>query len=503
MIGVNAIPIRVETDVSTGLPYFDMVGCLAGEVKEARERVRTALRNAGFQLEPRKIVVNLSPADIRKSGTSYDLSIAASVLGAYGMMPRDALQDTLIVGELGLDGACRPINGVLNIAMMAGKEGIRRLIVPAANAAEGAAAPDIAVYGVSTLAEMVAYLRGQKTLSPAAATVFSPETAADEAGVPDFADIHGQQMLKRCMEIAVSGMHHMMMVGPPGSGKSMAARRLPSIMPMLTREESLEITEIYSSAGLLPAYQGLVRRRPFRAPHHTATDIALAGGGRIPKPGEVSLAHRGVLFLDELTEFRSQAMETLRQPLESGRILISRAAQVCEFPADFMLVAAINPCRCGFFPDPIRCSCTPLQIQRYLGRISQPILDRIDMTVEVRPAADPTGHGGEEERSEQIRRRVEAARALQQIRYEGSPYLYNGQLNDRDIESFCPLGEAETEFMRQAYRKFELSARAYYKVIKVARTIADLDNDREIREPHLQEALFYKTLDRKYWGGLR
>ncbi len=351
LLGMRSDMITVEADVSGGLPYFEMVGYLSAEVKEAKERVRTAIRNAGFKLEPRRIIVNLSPADVRKSGTICDLAIASAVLCAYGFIMPESLEHTVLIGELSLDGSVRPVNGVLSVVLMAKRMGMTKCIVPAMNAFEGAAVDDIEVYGVHTLQELIGFLDGRLVIEPAYIdrdTLI--ERSEGQISQLDFSDICGQHTMKRGLEIAAAGMHHTMLIGPPGAGKSMAARRLPTILPKMTWEECLEVSEIYSAAGLLKPAEGLITTRPFRSPHHTASDVALAGGGRLPKPGEISLAHRGVLFLDELTEFSSAAMEVMRQPIETGHIMINRLQAMCVFPAGFMLVAAINPCRCGYYP---------------------------------------------------------------------------------------------------------------------------------------------------------
>jgi len=502
--GIESRVVQVEADVSCGLPYFELVGYLSGEVKESRERVKTAIRNSGYTLDPRRIIVNLSPADRRKSGTSYDLAIACAVLSAYGFISQQAIEDTVIVGELSLDGRIRGVKGILPTVLMAREGGMKRCIVPAENAFEGAAAEGIAVYGVHTLRESIAFLSGSISLDPAAAAQIPQEDEEKAADSVDFSDIHGQRLLKRSMEIAAAGMHNILIIGPPGAGKSMAAKRLPGILPLMSPEESLEVSKIYSVSGLLRPGEGLIRRRPFRSPHHTISAAGLAGGGRIPAPGEISLAHRGVLFLDELTEFDSEAMEALRQPMEDGRITINRLQASCVFPADFMLAAAINPCRCGFYPDMTKCRCTPLQIQRYIGRISRPLLDRIDITVEVRAVEIEMLQAAvrTDESSADIRERVIRAAGIQSQRYAGSDFEHNSQIPDKRISEFCALGEEESEFMKNAYRVHSLSARSYNKILRVARTIADLAGDAEISIDHLSEAVFYKSLDRRYWSGI-
>lgn len=502
LIGMSSEMITVETDVSGGLPYFEMVGYLSAEVKEAKERVKTAIRNAGFKLEPRRVIVNLSPADVRKSGTMCDLAIAAAVLCAYGFIDQKQLKDTLLIGELSLNGGVRSVNGVLSAVLMAKKMGISRCIVPAVNAFEGAAVDDIEVYGVHTLQEFIGFLNDSLCID--AAYIDRDrllEQSRERAPGVDFSDIYGQKTMKRGMEIAAAGMHHTMLIGPPGAGKSMAARRLPTILPGMTWEECLEVSEIYSAAGLLNPSEGLITSRPFRSPHHTVSDVALAGGGRVPKPGEISLAHRGVLFLDELTEFSSAAMEVMRQPIETGKIMINRLQAMCEFPAGFMLVAAINPCRCGYYPDVKRCHCTPLQIRRYIGRISQPLMDRIDLNIEVLPVRiDALQEHAEEESSNDILKRVEQARRIQDERYKGTGYRYNSQLHDKDVELYCAMGTAERNLMRSIYERYDLSARSYHKILKVARTIADLSGHLTISAEDISEAVFYKCLDGRYWG---
>ena len=497
--GIDSQIIQAEADVSRGLPYFELVGYLSGEVKEARERVKTAISNSGYMLDPRRIIVNLSPADIRKSGTSYDLAIACAVLCSYGFIPCSSLEDTLILGELSLSGSVRSINGVLSAVLMAREKKLRRCIVPEPNAFEGAAVEGIDVYGVSSLQQTLEFLKGNMNIKPVSAR--EVPSGADQEEVPDYADIHGQHLLKRSMEIAAAGLHNILIIGPPGSGKSMAAKRLPGILPPMSYEESLEVSKIYSAAGLLEPEKGLIAKRPFRSPHHTISALSLAGGGSNPMPGEISLAHRGVLFADELTEFSSESMEALRQPMEDGYITISRLRYTSTFPADFMFVAAMNPCRCGYYPDMTRCRCTPLQIQRYIGRISRPLLDRIDMTVEVKPVTVDLLQRGREadENSADMRQHVITADQMQARRFSDVGFEHNSQIPDREVSRFCRLNDECTEFMKKVYRTYALSARGYNKILRVARTIADLDQSENIEMKHISEAVFYKSLDKRYW----
>lgn len=502
--GIDSKLIRVEADVSSGLPYFDLVGYLSGEVKEARERVLTAIRNSGFALEPRRIIVNLSPADLRKSGTIFDLAIAASVLSSYGLIPRKVLEDTVLLGELGLDGSVRSVNGVLPVILSAKGAGISRCIVPEENIREGSGISGIHLFGVCSLAELVRFFTTNCTDAHQPEDLLQPDPDTVLPPVPDFSEIRGQKTLRRSMEIAASGMHNILMIGPPGAGKSMAARRLPSILPSLQPEEYMEVSRIYSVAGLLRGQGGLITRRPFRSPHHTIPETSFSGGGRYPIPGEISLAHRGVLFLDELTEFPQAVLEQMRQPMEDGEITINRLQGSCVYPARFMLVAAMNPCRCGYFPDMTRCTCSPLQIQRYMSRISKPLYDRIDMCVEVGPVRidvlQDTAACGES--SAQIRKRVEAVTQLQAERFAGESYSHNSEIPVSDLEKYCPLGKKEKEYMKKTYEHFELSARSYHKLLKIARTIADMDDSREISLKHLKEAVYYKSINQQYWSGI-
>ncbi|MCD7764250.1 MAG: YifB family Mg chelatase-like AAA ATPase [Lachnospiraceae bacterium] len=490
--GVQCRIIAVETDVSEGLPMFSMVGYLASEVKEAQERVRTALRNSGFLMQPKKIMVNLAPADIRKSGSGYDLPIAVALLAANHYLPSEGLEKVFFAGELGLDGGLCRIPGVLGMVLEAKRAGFTSCVIPQDNSAEGGVIGGITVYGASTLREVVEHLLSVRKLPQV--TINIEESLRNQTGgmEEDFADIRGQEMAKRAAEIAAAGMHNLLLTGQPGVGKTMIARRIPGILPLLHPDEALEVSQIHSVAGTLPK-EGILMRRPFRMPHHTVTAAALAGGGNIPQPGEISLAHRGVLYLDELPEFSREALEILRQPMEEGEVRISRSSGQYVFPADFMLVASRNPCHCGYYPDRTRCTCSEGEIRSYLHRISRPLLDRIDLHAEVRPLSYEELSGSKkEESSSEIRARVLRAQEIQNDRYQGTGIRFNSGLPASQLEQYCPLGTEEDHFMQQIYETKKLTARACHRMLRVARTIADLEGSGRISIRHLSEAVRYR-----------
>lgn len=502
IVGIRAVLVTVEVNVAGGGIGLYMVGLPDNAVKESEQRIRAAFENSQLRMTGKKVVVNLAPADLRKEGSAFDLPIAIGILAATEQIPEDALRDTMFVGELSLDGAVRGVRGVLPLAVMAKEQSIRRMVVPAENAAEAAIVDGVEVIAVESLAEAVGYLQGDTHIAPATAPHFDGIAEQENPYAEDFADVKGQPHIKRALEIAAAGGHNVLMIGAPGSGKTMLARRLPTILPPMTLDEAVEATKIHSVAGKLGETAGLLRARPFRAPHHLTSQVALVGGGQSPQPGEVSLAHNGVLFLDELPEFGRNVLEVLRQPLEDKTITVSRAKYSIEYPANFTLVAAMNPCPCGFYNHPTKeCTCAPFSIHRYFSRISGPLLDRIDMHIEVAPVAigEMTSER-KEETSAEIRRRVIAARNRQETRFAGLGIHSNAMMNSRMLREFCPLGEQERSLLERAMERLNLSARAYDRIIKVARTIADLEGAEQISTAHIAEAINYRTLDRDNWG---
>lgn len=497
--GIQTRQIQVEVDISNGMPVFEMVGHLAPEVREGKERIRTALHSIGIILPAKRITINLSPAHVRKNGTGFDLPIAIAMMQSLGLVTKEACERKLFIGELSLNGQILPVNGILPVVSDGVKNGILEFIVPKENENEARLVKKAKIYSFSTLQEVLDFLNGKPYQD------MKIEIAEKlESLEKDFKDVCGQKFIKRACEVAASGMHNMLLIGPPGAGKTMISERLATILPPLTEEERLELSKIYSVCGLLTNKNALITERPFRAPHHTITQMGLTGGGAIPKPGEISLAHNGVLFLDELPEFQKSTLEILRQPLEEHEIHLVRAKGTISYPANFLLLAAMNPCNCGYYPDMNKCRCSDGSLRRYFDKVSQPLLDRIDICVEA-PALRYQELTGEEkggESSAEIQKRVLACHEIQCERFKNENFSHNSGIPASLLDEFCHLGEKEKRHMEAMYEKMGLTARTYHKILRVARTIADLDESAEISLSHLNEAICYRNVDEKFWGGM-
>lgn len=498
--GLNGHLVEVEADLSRGLPMFNIVGLPDAAIKESKERVRTAVKNSGYEFPLSRITINLAPASLRKDGSQMDLAIAVGILRSAAFLKDFDYQGTIFIGELSLDGSLNRIEGALPMVISMRELGFKRFLVPFENREECSIIEDVEIMPVENLWEACGYINGEIELKPYTSRELGPALLVEPESI-DFADIKGQEGLKRAMEVSAAGAHNLLIIGPPGSGKTMAARRLPTILPDLGLEEAIEVTKIYSVAGYLTT-GGLVRKRPFRAPHHSASGISIIGGGRVPKPGEVSLAHNGVLFFDELPEFQKNVLEVLRQPLEDGTVQISRVNASLSYPSRFMFVASMNPCPCGYFGDPLHsCSCSQGSIDRYLGKISHPLLDRIDLHIEVMPVKyDDLNLDMKARSSFEMKKAVVNARRLQVDRYAGTSIFCNANMGNKEIKKYCKLSSSCEEIMKSAFDKYRLSGRSYNRILKVARTIADLDSSDSIKENHLLEAIGYRGLEKKYWG---
>ncbi|MEA4926628.1 MAG: YifB family Mg chelatase-like AAA ATPase [Syntrophomonadaceae bacterium] len=503
LTGIEAKPVMVEIDIQNGLPAFEIVGLASTAIKEARERVRAAIKNSGFKFPNRKIIVNLAPADFKKEGSHFDLAIAVGILIASGQLENNLPASYFLAGELSLNGAVRAVPGILPMALeLEAAAGEPRLVIPEENCAEAALVREVSSYQVSHLHDICRFISEAQPLKPVIYTA-DGEINLPPIDAPDFAEVKGQENAKRALQIAAAGLHNVLLIGPPGGGKTMLARRMPGILPEMTREEVLQTTRIYSVANLLNGNTPLITQRPFRTPHKNASTASIVGGGRIPKPGEISLAQNGVLFLDELPEFSRDVLEALRQPLEDKIVTIARTQATYTYPADFSLISSCNPCPCGNFGSELECSCTPLQIHKYLGRISGPLLDRMDLHVEVpRIQYEQLQDQSRTENSASIRARVKQAREMQSRRFAGTKITLNSQMTPAMVKAYCKLDMKSEQMLKQAFNRFNMSARAYDRILKVARTIADLEGSADIKAQHVAEAIQYRSLDRKYWRNL-